>query len=103
MTAPSKDGLQFVKMVYGLCILAVLAFLALYIAVKHVKAEDSYGLDLIIGGLLSLSGAFGSWAFDSSDSKHNALDPSLKPGESTISIATAAPTASTPAPPQESR
>lgn len=51
------------KMGFGYILLLVLAALAAIIGLGHVEAKDSFGLDIILGGLLTLAGAFSGWAF----------------------------------------
>jgi hypothetical protein len=55
--------MPFVKISFGFCILLVLAGLAAIISLGRVHAESSFGLDIILGGLLTLSGGFAGWAF----------------------------------------
>jgi hypothetical protein len=55
--------MPFVKIMFGFFILSVLASLAIIIALGKVHAESSFGLDIILGGLLTLSGGFAGWAF----------------------------------------
>lgn len=61
MNAPA--WLQFLKMLFGFCLLTVLGLLARGLALNQVKADTSYGLEIILGGLLTMSGAFANWAF----------------------------------------
>ena len=61
--APDPGWLPFLKLIFGFVILLVLAALAILIAIKKVHALDSFGLDIILGGLLTLSGGFVGWAF----------------------------------------
>jgi hypothetical protein len=63
MAAPDEGWLPFVKIMFGFFLLVVLAGLSAIIALGHVKAESSFGLDIILGGLLTLSGGFAGWAF----------------------------------------
>jgi hypothetical protein len=70
MAAPDPGWMPFAKLLFGFLILIVLAGLAAIIALGHVKAESSFGLDIILGGLLTLSGGFAGWAFrDTSKAK----------------------------------
>lgn len=55
----------FLKMLFGFYLLTIFAALIIIIAIGHVMKESSYGLDLLIGGLLVLSGGFAHWAFGS--------------------------------------
>lgn len=61
--APDPGWLPFMKLMFGFGILVVLATLAMIIAIAHVKADSSFGLEIILGGLLTLSGGFAGWAF----------------------------------------
>ena len=76
MNAPS--WLLFLKMLFGFCLLVVLALLARGLALNQVKADTSYGLEIILGGLLTMSGAFANWAFG--EVRH-ALEQAAKPDE----------------------
>lgn len=64
--APDPGWLPFLKMIFGFCLVVILASLSGVIAIEHVEAATSYGLDIILGGLLTLSGGFVQWAFSSS-------------------------------------
>lgn len=68
LAAPDEGWLPFVKIMFGFFLLVILAALSAIIALGHVKAESSFGLDIILGGLLTLSGGFASWAFR--DTRH---------------------------------
>jgi hypothetical protein len=61
--APDPAWLPFLKVIFGFVIVLVLALLAMIIALSKVHAVESYGLDIILGGLLTLSGGFAGWAF----------------------------------------
>lgn len=61
--APDPGWMPFVKIAFGFWILVVLATLAAIIALGKVHAESSFGLDIILGGLLTLAGGFSGWAF----------------------------------------
>lgn len=61
--APDQGWMPFVKIAFGFWILVILAALAAIIALGQVKAETSFGLDIILGGLLTLAGGFSGWAF----------------------------------------
>lgn len=61
--SPDPGWLPFLKMTFGFLLLVVLAFLSGIIALGHVEATSSFGLDIILGGLLTLSGGFVGWAF----------------------------------------
>lgn len=67
--APNPGWMPFVKILFGFFILLVLAVLAALIALGSVRAESSFGLNIILGGLLTLSGGFASWAFRGSTGK----------------------------------
>ena len=56
------------KMLFGFLLLFCIAVLASIIAIGHVRQETSYGLDMILGGLLALAGGFSNWAFGESRS-----------------------------------
>lgn len=60
---PDPGWLPFLKLIFGFCLLIVLAALAAIIALGKVEAASSFGLDIILGGLLTLSGGFVQWAF----------------------------------------
>jgi len=51
------------KMIFGFALMVVLAGLAGAIALGKVEMQTSYGLQTILGGLLTLSGGFAHWAF----------------------------------------
>jgi hypothetical protein len=57
------------RMIFGFCILAVLGGLSGVIAIGHVSQESSYGLDIALGALATLAGAFAQWAFGRHDQK----------------------------------
>jgi thiol:disulfide interchange protein len=63
MAAPDAGWMPFVKIAFGFALLLVLAILAALIALGNVRAESSFGLNIILGGLLTLSGGFAGWAF----------------------------------------
>jgi hypothetical protein len=56
-------------MIFGYLLLVILAALAGIIALGKVHNDTSYGLDIILGGLLTLSGGFVGWAFREKDPK----------------------------------
>jgi hypothetical protein len=81
--APDQGWIPFVKIAFGFVILIVLAILAAIIALGQVKSESSFGLNIILGGLLTLSGGFASWAFRDSrlskpETKETEEEPSAK-------------------------
>ncbi len=59
------------RMMFGFGVLLVIASLALLIALGNVRQESSYGLEIVLGGLTTLSGAFAQWAFGKIDKKDN--------------------------------
>lgn len=69
-----EKWLPLLKMVFGFLLLVILAALAGVIALGKVQAATSYGLDIILGGLLTMSGGFVGWAFR--DTKKD--DPEVK-------------------------
>ena len=71
--APDPGWMPFLKLTFGFWMLFVLAALAAIIALGKVRAESSFGLDIILGGLLTLSGGFAGWAFRDA---HHAGEPS---------------------------
>jgi hypothetical protein len=71
MAAPDPGWMPFVKISFGFCILLVLAGLAAIISLGRVHAESSFGLDIILGGLLTLSGGFAGWAFQGTSKQPN--------------------------------
>jgi hypothetical protein len=60
---PDRDWMPFLKMGFGYLLLLTLGTLAGIIGIGHVEAKTSYGLDIILGGFLTLAGAFSGWAF----------------------------------------
>ena len=73
-SAPDPGWLPFLKMTFGFILLVILAILSGVIAVKHVEAATSFGLDIILGGLLTLSGGFVQWAFGGGKTKGDDKD-----------------------------
>ena len=63
MSAPDPGWIPYLKMVFGILLLILLAALALVIGLGKVEQSTSFGLQDILGGLLLLSGAYGQWAF----------------------------------------
>ncbi len=51
------------RMVFGFGLLLILAFLAAILALGKVHMETSYGLDIVLGSLTTLTGGFAQWAF----------------------------------------
>lgn len=54
---------QRLKIVFGFCLLAVLATLCIVIGLGKVEEKTSYGLAGIIGALTVMAGAWCQWAF----------------------------------------
>jgi hypothetical protein len=63
--------MPFVKIGFGFALLLVLAILAVCIALGTVRADTSFGLNIILGGLLTLSGGFAGWAFQGTSKQPN--------------------------------
>lgn len=63
MQAPDARWLDFMKLFFGFLLVVILAVLACIIGLGKVESSTSYGLDIILGGLLTLSGGFCQWAF----------------------------------------
>ena len=59
------------RMIFGFCLLGMLATLAGVIAIGHVEEKTSFGLQQILGALAVLCGGFAQWAF----SKQNGDKP----------------------------
>lgn len=53
------------KMVFGFCLLGIYLVLAIAIAFGKIEETTSFGLQPLLGGLTSLGGAWGVWAFAS--------------------------------------
>lgn len=51
------------RMMFGFCLLAILALLAGVIALGHVEEKTSFGLQYILGAISALAGGFCQWAF----------------------------------------
>ena len=60
---PDSRWLDFLKMLFGFGLLAILGGLANRIALGHVEAGSSFGLGIILGGVRSVLGGFVGWAF----------------------------------------
>lgn len=54
-------------MIFGFCLLLILAGLALAIAVGKVEEKTSYGLIPLLTTLSTLAGGFAQWAFGGKD------------------------------------
>lgn len=61
--APDAAWMPFVKVIFGFTVLLILAVLAIIIALAKVKEKNSFGLGIILGGLLTLATGFAGWAF----------------------------------------
>lgn len=57
------------KMVFGFAVLLVIAVLAGVIALGKVHSESSFGLQILLGCLTTLAGAFANWAFSGVEDK----------------------------------
>lgn len=53
------------RMFFGFGILFIVFVLAVVIAIGKVEMQTSYGLNIVLGCLATLSGAFANWAFRS--------------------------------------
>ena len=60
---PDAAWLPFLKTLFGFLLLVCLSGLALVIALGRVEGATSYGLDVILGSLMTLAGGFAQWAF----------------------------------------
>lgn len=54
-------------MLFGFGLLLLISILAAVIAIGHVTKEGSYGLDIVLGSLATLTGGFAQWAFGRKD------------------------------------
>lgn len=61
--APNPGWLPFAKIFFGTVLLVTLATLSAIIALGKVEQSTSHGLDILLGGFLTLSGGFANWAF----------------------------------------
>lgn len=50
-------------MIFGFCLLLILALLAGTIALGHIEEKTSFGLQPLLGSFLTLAGGFAQWAF----------------------------------------
>jgi hypothetical protein len=57
------------RLLFGFAILLVITVLALIIALGKVQQDTSYGLEIVLGSLATLAGAFAQWAFSKSPEK----------------------------------
>jgi hypothetical protein len=55
------------RIIFGFSLLLVIAILAGIIALGKVDQSTSYGLDIVLGSLATLAGAFSQWAFTKKD------------------------------------
>ena len=60
---PHPGWLAFFKLLFGFMLLLSITVLAGIIALGQVEQQTSYGLNIILGGLLTLSGGFVQWCF----------------------------------------
>jgi hypothetical protein len=60
---PDPEWIPFLKVLFGFLLVVILAILAAIIALGKVDAATSFGLDIILGGLMVLCGGFAQWAF----------------------------------------
>lgn len=51
------------RIIFGFGILLAILVLALIIALGRVTQDASYGLEIVLGSLATLSGGFAQWAF----------------------------------------
>lgn len=72
--SPDAGWIPILKVVFGFAILIVLAVLAAIIALGKVQEASSYGLNIILGGLLTLAGGYASWAFRDERTEENKRD-----------------------------
>lgn len=63
---PDSRWIPFLKVLFGFLLLSILASLAAIIGLGKVEEKTSYGLNIILGGLLTLAGGFANWCFDAS-------------------------------------
>jgi hypothetical protein len=57
------------KMVFGFCLLGIIAGLATAVAIGHVEERTSYGLMPLLTTLSTLGGVFSQWAFGHSSNE----------------------------------
>ena len=67
LLTPDPRWLPFLKILFGFLLLLILASLAAVIGLGKVESTTSYGLDIILGGLLTLAGGFAQWCFKAPD------------------------------------
>jgi hypothetical protein len=56
------------RMIFGFCLLGIIAMLACCIALGKVEMATSYGLNMLLGALTTLTGQFSQWAFSAKSS-----------------------------------
>lgn len=64
---PAASWIPFLKIGCGVLLITLLAVLACIIGLGKVEQSTSFGLQDILGGLLVMSGMFGSWCYSSKD------------------------------------
>lgn len=57
------------RWIFGFSLLLIIGFLSARVAFHEVKQDTSYGLDILLGGLINMAGAFTNWAFSNKDGK----------------------------------
>ena len=55
------------RIIFGFLLLVVISVLAAIIALGKVEMQTSYGLNIVLGSLATLAGAFSQWAFTKKD------------------------------------
>jgi hypothetical protein len=53
------------KATFGFCLIFLIAGIAVTIALGKVEERSSFGLQIILGCLTTISGGFAAWAFGS--------------------------------------
>lgn len=79
--APDNRWIPLLKVLFGYLLLLILGSLAVLIGLGKVEATSSYGLDIILGGLLTMAGAFSGWCFEKRDRQQDYPDPPSPPHE----------------------
>lgn len=66
----SESGLSKLdfRLIFGFCLLVIIAVLAVVIALGKVEQQTSYGLNIVLGSLATLAGGFAQWAFSNKGS-----------------------------------
>jgi hypothetical protein len=57
------------KIIFGFGLLLIIAGLAGVIALGKVEKDSSYGLEIVLGCLTTLTGGFAVWAFSKKEEK----------------------------------